>query len=76
MRTESFMRCAACNRSLTRAAYSVGRLNFGPTCFKKLLAEGRKAKRVELDLLPAGDLLDFDRPVSDDSLCTVMGVAA
>lgn len=70
------MKCAVCHRNLTRAAYTLGRLDFGPTCFKKLLAEGRKAKRVELSQVPAGDLLDFDRYApSGDSLTTVMGVA-
>ena len=73
------MKCAACNRSLTRAAFSVGRLNFGPTCFKKLLAEGRKAKRVELSLRPAGDLLEgcyFDQRGAEDAQYIVMGVSA
>lgn len=67
------MKCAACNRSLTRAAFTVGRLNFGPTCFKKLLAEGRKAKRVDLSLMPAGDLLDFG---ADQFALEAQGVAA
>ena len=73
------MKCSACHRSLTRAAYSVGRLNFGPTCFKKLLAEGRKAKKVELSLLHPGDLLEgcyFDQKGAADRQLIVMGVAA
>lgn len=63
------MKCAVCHRNLTRAAYTLGRLDFGPTCFKKLLAEGRKAKRVELSMVPAGDLLDgcyFDQRGAQD----------
>ena len=72
------MKCNACNRSLTRAAYSVGRLNFGPTCFKKLLAEGRKAKRVELSLRPTSDLLDgcyFDQRGAEDAQSIICGVS-
>ena len=79
MSSSLLMRCAACNRSLTRAAYSVGRLNFGPTCFKKLLAEGRKAKRVELGLLPPGDLLEgcyFDQRGAEDGQKMLMGMAS
>lgn len=71
------MRCAACNRTLTRAAFTVGRLNFGPTCFKKLLAEGRKAKRVELSLVPESDLLSgcyFDQRGESDRQFLFTGV--
>lgn len=73
------MKCSACNRSLTRASYSVGRLNFGPTCFKKLLAEGRTAKKVDLSHLPVSDLLTgcyFDQQGAADRAAMTAGAAA
>lgn len=68
-KTQATLRCSACSRPLTRAAYTVGRLTFGSSCFKKLLAEGRKAKRTELTLEPASDLLAgcyFDQRATQD----------
>ena len=61
------MKCSVCNRQLTKSAFTVGRLNFGPACFKKLLSEGRKAKRVQLETVRTSDLLD--------GCYAVMGVA-
>ena len=72
------MKCSACNRPLTRSAFTVGKLDFGPICFKKLLELGRKAKRVEQSLIPTSDLLDgcyFDQQGAADRLSIVMGVA-
>jgi hypothetical protein len=73
------MKCNACNRPLTRSAFTVRKLDFGPVCFKKLLELGRKAKRVELSLRPTDDLLDgcyFDQRGAEDAQSIVMGVAA
>lgn len=68
------MKCSACNRPLTRSAFTVGKLDFGPICFKKLLELGRKAKRVEQALMPHGDLLDFGQP-DHESIVMGMGTA-
>ena len=68
------MKCSACNRTLTRSAYSVGKLDFGPTCFKKLLAEGRKTKKVDLRLVDPGDLLNgcyFDQQGAADRVALI-----
>jgi hypothetical protein len=72
------MKCGACNRPLIRSAFTVGKLDFGPVCFKKLLELGRKAKRVEQSLMPTSDLLDgcyFDQQGAADHAAIVMGVA-
>jgi len=53
------MKCSACNRPLSRSAFAVGKMTFGPVCFKRLVAAGQGARKVDLRTADdAGELLN------------------
>lgn len=44
------MRCHVCRRLLKKAAFTIGRLNFGPVCLKRVISLGTAAARAQADL--------------------------
>jgi hypothetical protein len=55
------MKCAACNRELSKPAWQVAGLSYGPVCFRRMFPVQRRTRKTEVVIIDENQLCFFDR---------------